>query len=328
MSTNINLKLFNLPILNSIDDFSDHLRISKQSIYILSNYSHRFYKVFDIPKKGSGKRTISQPSRKLKAVQSWILNNILYKIYSSIYSTAYDKGNSIRHNAEIHKGNSNILIVDLKDFFDTITSQQVFSLFKRIGYNNTISTILTKLCTFNGCLPQGGVCSGKIANLIAWNLDTRLSSLCAKRGINYSRYADDLAFSGFISKNLKTIIPIIYRIINDENLKVNYKKTRLLDQSSCRKLTGLTLYQDTFGIGNRKKKILRAKIFNFLTNIECNTTSEFHKIYGHLSYLNAVDKERYYQLKNYIKKLQSNNKYILKDGIKFKFIKESIENKN
>lgn len=324
-SDNITLKLFNLPIINNVDDLSNHLRISRQLIYQLSVFSDNWYKTYFIEKKSGGKRKIAQPNIILKAIQGWILHEILYKIKSSDYSTAYEINSSTAKHAQIHQGNSNLLIIDLKDFFDTITSKKVYNLFRRVGYNNLISTILTKLCTYEEKLPQGGLCSGKLANLISWSLDSRISGLCAKRGLNFSRYADDLAISGALSKNLKKIIPIIYKIIISEGYSVNVKKTRVLDKSSNRYITGLTLYNDTFGIGTNLKRNIRESIFRFLTKKEVHTEKEANRLNGFFNYLNSVDKVRLSQLIKFATKISKSDNKVIFNIHKISFVKETIK---
>ena len=192
---NIKLNMLGLPVITTIDDFSEITHISKYTIFQLSFHSDKYYKTYSIPKKSGELRTISQPSKKLKGLQSWILVNILNELKVSSSCKGFEKGSSTADNAKPHKGANIILTLDLKDFFPTVKRNQVYSIFKAVGYNKTISTILTNICTFEGALPQGSPCSPKLANLSAWSLDVRIQGYVGKRGISYTRYADDLSFS-------------------------------------------------------------------------------------------------------------------------------------
>src|SRR5690606_10826026 len=125
-----------------------------------------------------------------------------------------------------HIGSTSLLTVDLKDYFPSIKRKQVFNIFKAIGYNNLISVVLSNICTYKNSLPQGGPCSPKLANLASWRLDVRIQGYVGRRGINYTRYADDLSFSGITPMKVVQIIPMVKKIIKDENFQINPSKTR------------------------------------------------------------------------------------------------------
>ena len=128
--------MLGLPVIQSLDDFSVVTHISKYTIYQLSCHSDKYYKTYEIPKKTGGMRTICQPSKKLKGLQSWILVNILNKIQVSPSCKGFRKRSSTLDNALPHIGANTILNLDLKDFFSTVTAKQVYNVFKIIGYNN------------------------------------------------------------------------------------------------------------------------------------------------------------------------------------------------
>jgi RNA-directed DNA polymerase len=198
--------------------------------------------------------------------------------------------------------------LDLKDFFPTITSKHVYSIFKTIGYNKTISTILTKICTFDGILPQGSPCSPKIANLSAWTLDLRIQGYVGKRGINYTRYADDLSFSGLNPANVVKILPMIKTIIQEEKFEVNNKKTRVTGSSRAKIATGLVVTNDSVGIGKNKYKDLRAKIHHLTHTSEQKNITLLNEVRGWLSYLKSVDKKRHLKARRYILELSAKHK--------------------
>lgn len=299
----IKLNMLGLPVIQNLDDFSVVTHISKYTIYQLSEHSDKYYKTYKIPKKSGGKRKISQPSKKLKGLQSWILVNILNKIQVSPSCKGFRQGSSILENALPHIGSNTILNLDLKNFFPTITSNQVYNVFKTIGYNKLIATVFTKICTYEETLPQGSPCSPMLANLTAWTLDLRIQGYVGKRGISYTRYADDLSFSGLNPTKVVKIIPMIKEIINDENFTVNHKKTRIASSARAKIVTGLIINEDSVGIGKQKYKELRAKIHHLTLPHEQTNEKLLYHVGGWLSYLNSVDKERLKKAKKYISEL-------------------------
>lgn len=293
-----------LPIIQTIDDFSKLTHVSKYTLYQLSEHSDKYYKTYDIPKKSGGTRTISQPSKKLKGLQSWILVNILNNLEVSNSSKGFEKGSSTADNAKPHINSNCILNVDLKSFFDNVTSKQVYNVFKAIGYNQLMSTILTNTCTYNGSLPQGGPCSPRLANLVCWKLDKRIQGFVGKRGISYTRYADDLTFSGLNPLNVVQTLPMIKKIVEDEGFSLNSKKTRIAGASRSKTVTGLVISENSFGIGKKKYKLLRSKIHHLTFPKEQENFDLLYNVSGWISYLNSVDKRRFLKVNKYIETLK------------------------
>ena len=295
--------MLGLPLIQTIDDFSIITHISKYTIYQLSKNADKHYKTYTIPKKSGRPRTICQPSKNLKGLQSWLLVNILDKLKVSSSCKGFEKGTSIANNADPHKNANTVLTIDLKDFFPTVKRHQVYNIFKAIGYNDTVSTMLTNICTFKGALPQGSPCSPKLANLSAWALDIRIQGYVGKRGINYTRYADDLSFSGLNPSKVLNIIPMIKTIVEDENFLINPAKTRIAGSARAKIVTGLVISNDSFGIGKQKYKNVRAKIHHLTLDEEQKNIKLLYEVNGWLSYLNSVDKKRLAKAKKYIKDL-------------------------
>ena len=295
--------MLGLPVIQILDDFSVLIHISKYTIYQLSHHSDKYYKIYEIPKKAGGVRIICQPSKKLKGLQSWILVNILNKIQVSPSCKGFRKGSSTLDNALPHIGANTILNLDLKDFFPTVTAKQVYNIFKTIGYNNLIATVFSNICTYEQKLPQGSPCSPMLANLSTWTLDLRIQGYVGKRGISYTRYADDLSFSGLNPSKVVKIIPMIKTIIEDEKFIVNHKKTRIAGSSRAKTITGLVINEDHVGIGKKKYKYLRSKIHHLTMPLEQKNMKLFYHVNGWLSYLNSVDKERCKKAKKYISEL-------------------------
>ncbi len=298
---NKNLKLINaldIPYFESIKEFSRLLGLSTRLIYLLTNKTENYYKTKKIPKNNGKTRTIFIPSYTLKIVQRWILNNILYKLKPSDYSMAFRKNTKknfrydIKQNAFYHLNTLYGLSIDLCDFFPSITSNKVYQVFKDIGYNSTASTILTNLCTLDGVLPQGAVCSPALSNLICVSLDSRLVGLCAKRDILYTRYADDMYFSCDNKGLLLKIFPVIESIIKYEGFEINKNKLHFHTPRNKKLITGIVVVpcKDKYELKASKqlKKRIRAEIFRcIMTGMYDNT----NHIKGEISYISFIQKE-------------------------------------
>lgn len=303
ITDNIRLNMLGLPVIQTVDDFSLLTHISKYTLYQLSKHSDKYYKTYSIPKKSGKLREISQPSKKLKGLQSWILVNILNKLKVSSSCKGFEKKSSIADNARSHIGANTVLTIDLKDFFPSVKRKNIYNIFKSIGYNQTISTILTNITTFKDSLPQGSPCSPKLANLTTWRLDVRIQGYVGKRGINYTRYADDLTFSGLNPSKVSKVLPMIRTIIAEENFEVNDNKTRIAGASRAKKVTGLIINSTSFGVGKEKYKLLRARIHHLTKPKEQNNIKLLNEVAGWLAFLNSVDKVRHKKALGYIKTL-------------------------
>lgn len=223
---------------------------------INSNISH--YREFEIPKRSGGKRTISAPYPALLECQSWIYINILakVKIHSSAHGFTFNK--SIISNSKVHVGQNHFLKIDLKDFFPSITINQVITIFKSLGYTHKVSFYLASMCCYGDVLPQGAPTSPMLSNIVAKTLDNRLIKYAKKFNLRYTRYADDLAFSGE-SIPFKHI-EYITKIINSCGFIVNEKKTLLQQEKHKRIVTGISIAQNEIKVPREYKRKLKLEI--------------------------------------------------------------------
>lgn len=299
MSRNIPTLLINslnLPQFETIDELSELTRLSSRLLYCLSMKTDSYYKTTQISKRNGGLREISIPSYTLHIVQRWILTEILNKILPTNHAMAFRKGKDYGHkkNAFYHADTLYGLALDLKDFFPSITANKIYTMFSSLGYNNFAATILTNLCTLDGKLPQGSACSPALSNIICITLDKRLIGLCKKRGIRYSRYADDMYFSCDDKILLLKTFPIITNIIKDEGFIINEKKTHFHTPSNKKQITGITVSptdrKDHIELKASKKlkQKVRAEIFTCLISGQYGNKEH---ILGEITYVNYVEKE-------------------------------------
>jgi len=285
------LKRNRLPYIYDISHFCKLSNSSSKQVELFLNKKETAYSTFPVPKKNGGIRKITAPSIKMKHVQRWILDNILYKMKVGDCVHGFVPKRSILTNASIHINQELVLGIDLKDFFPSINFRSVFRIFRSAGYTKKIAWALADLCTYHWTLPQGAPTSPMLANLVTVKLDNKLTEYCKKRGFRYSRYADDITISG--SFRLPLFKKTIIKIIENCGFFINEEKTRLCSKGSRQKVTGLVV-NDKISIGRKKKKNLRATVHNILKNgpeIENRKNEPFfkEKIFGELGFAKMVD---------------------------------------
>lgn len=303
------IRLLNLPLFEDAAGFAKESNFDEKSISRLTIRNNRFYKETRIPKKSGGYRTIHQPNRELKAMQAWILRNILQLLEPSEYATAFRKGAGIAQNVYPHSTNRFFMSVDVENFFPSIKSDKVFNIFKTIGYNPTASWLLTRICTYEDAIPQGAVTSPHISNLICSRLDRRLGGLTKKRNIIFTRYCDDMTFSARNPYTLMKSFKIVKKIIESEGFNLNHQKTRFTGPYRQTRITGLIKNASfpNFNVGRTKRRLLRSMIFNFCFKNRHNLISE-DTVWGHLNFIKSINETTYLDLVNYFKKLEQKKK--------------------
>jgi RNA-directed DNA polymerase len=161
-----------------------------------------FYEVFGIPKRGAKRQGEHRIVH--SANERW-LAELHKKIAMLVNSnaapfppcvTGFVPGSSIKNNASPHCRARVVLHADLKDFFDNITLDHVQSAFRRLGSITSMANLLARLSTIDGYLLQGTRCSPAIANVVCHDLDAELLALAGTVSAVYTRYADNLTFSG------------------------------------------------------------------------------------------------------------------------------------
>lgn len=284
-----------------------------QKLYSISNNIENNYKVFKIKKRNGKFRTIYEPNHTLKSIQRKILNNILNNKSISKYAKAYKKGISLRDNAVEHLNKNIILKLDIKDFFETINFIDIYNNCFSIEYfPKEIGMLLTYLCTYDDHLPQGSPTSSYISNLVMKEFDEYIGEFCDKNNISYTRYSDDLTFSG--NFNPSVIIKKVRKNLLKLGLEINNSKTHIIKKGNRQTVTGIVV-NEKIQISSDYRKEIRKQIYYIkkygikshlqFTNNNISEIEYLNSLYGKISYIlliNNEDKE-FIEYKNYINKL-------------------------
>ncbi len=239
------------------------LNMSPVILSKIINSANSFYREFTIPKKNGGQRRIKSPYPSLRMCQKWIKTHIIEKIPIAEQCYSYVKGKSIVDNATVHIGSTVLYKLDLENFFDSIPLKRIMSIFLNCGYSHKVSYYLSKICTLDDCLPQGACTSPPLSNIVCKRLDRRLAGFADYEGIAYTRYSDDLFFSGVdISNQSKAFIK---KIVTAESFQINNEKELYIDSPRQRKIiTGLLTTEKEVKLPRSYKRELKASIFKFL----------------------------------------------------------------
>lgn len=302
------LRLLDLPVFSDPSELADVIHVDKVELRLFNRYAYagHYYANYQIPKGSGGMRSIHEPGRRLKGIQAWILRNILDKLAPSPYATAFRRGMGLTENVAPHQSSRYFLCLDIADFFPSIRVWHVSRIFRLVGYCDRAARTLANLCTCKGELPQGGVTSAAISNIVAGSLDRRLGAFCARRNIVYTRYADDMTFSSNNPQSLTRSFPMFKKIVETSGFCLNARKQRFSGPRRRCQVTGLVKNhsEPRFGIGRRKKRQMRAAMHNFLIKrVGRAPYATQAAIEGWLSYAKSVDPESAAQMSRYYDRL-------------------------
>ncbi len=284
--------------LNLIDNkLTDKEKIIK--IYSISNNIKNNYKIYKIPKHNGKKRLIYEPSTTLKHIQRQILTNILENKSISEYAKAYCKGISLKKSALPHLNKKTVLKLDIKDFFNHINFIDIYnSCFPIEYFPKPIGILLTYLCTYENHLPQGAPTSAYISNLVLKEFDEKIGRLCFEKNISYTRYSDDMTFSGDF--NPTDIIKVVKKELHKYKLEINKDKIHVIKKNNRQTVTGIVVNKKMQVSRDYRKKI-RKEIYYIkkyglpfhLNKIkyEGNPEKYLKSLYGKVLYVLQINKE-------------------------------------
>lgn len=202
------------------------------------------YRKYAVPKRSGGQRTIAAPEAALKKVQRLILRRLLGKLRCHDAVTGFERGRSVVTHALPHRGRAVVIRMDIRDFFGTTPDRAVREFFSDLGWNSVSVSLLAKLCTFEGSLPQGAPTSPRLSNLVNFLMDLRLDALADTVGAVYTRYADDLTFS-LASDNrdaIRGLLGSTKLIVRDFGYTLHQKrKLQIRRRHECQMVTGLVV---------------------------------------------------------------------------------------
>jgi len=272
-------------------------------IHLILNAPYK-YRVYTIPKRKHGRRTIAQPTKDLKNLQRAFLE--LHPFPFHVNSLAYRKGFSIKDNANCHKANSFFLKMDLANFFNSLDPGLFWSVWEKHWpllhplHRRYVENIIFWNNDGNLMLSVGAPSSPTISNFCMYFFDTKISEYCTNNKIVYTRYADDLTFSTNIPNLLSMIPSIISHLLKDNfgnKVLINYQKTVYSSKAHNRHVTGITITNDDkISIGREKKRYIKHLVNQFKYDLLDVETLQHLK--GLISFANHIEPDFILSLRN------------------------------
>ena len=319
----VQLERFDLPVWRDEAAVAEALGVGVPTLRFFSQHrsAERYwhYAQFDVPKRAGGTRTILAPRRRLKALQRVVLHELVNRLPVSDHAHGFRHGRSIATGAALHVGKKVVISLDLQDFFPSVTFPRVRGYLLAMGYSYIVAATLAALLTeaprqvveANGqrCYvpvgprhcPQGAPTSPGLCNAIALRLDRRLAGLAASMGFTYSRYADDLTFSGDDRARSGQLIRMVRRIVEAEGFHLREDKTRVAVAGRRQRVTGVTV-NEVAGLSRKERRRLRAMAHQLRAAAEegRDLTAQRKLLTGKLAYLTMLNEGQARALREYL----------------------------
>ncbi len=260
-------------------------------LYALSNHPEEHYHPVWIPKRRGGYRRLDVPDPLLKQVQRNILHHVLEGFSVSPAAAAYRKNRCAADGAAVHIGKPLVLKLDIHDFFGSITFPMVLGYgFSAAYFPEEVRVLLASLCCCRQRLPQGAPTSPALSNLVMKHFDEAMAAWCGPQNIAYTRYCDDMTFSGDL--NPGAVIGRVRGFLETMGMELNHSKTAVCSQFSRQTVTGITVNQ-VCQLPREDRRKLRQEVYLCLRygtgeSRPADSVRRLEQILGKVSYLLQV----------------------------------------
>lgn len=242
-----------------LESLESDLGIPLNRLFAVSNSITKHYKRVTVPRRNGAPRELLCPDAPLKEIQRRILTVLLPEIPISPYATAYRPGLSTLSAAEPHIGREMLLRLDIRGFFDSIKYIQVKErVFSADRFSEKCRVLLSMLCYCRDKLPQGAPTSPAISNIIMRENDLTIGAFCRDRGIRYTRYCDDMTFSGSFDKG--ELISFVDGVLRRDGFILNREKTRFSTSGKRQSVLGIVT-NTRAAVPKEYKKRIRAELY-------------------------------------------------------------------
>jgi hypothetical protein len=288
--------------MSLLRDLANALEMPVEDISRIIATAPRRYKIFAIPKRsGVGHRIIAQPARELKAIQRYVISEKLRELRVHSIATAYKVGKNIADNAAPHADKRAIMKLDFRDFFHSITPNDLQSIIRRSAPERFAledRALLTSILFWRNpvtnrlCLSIGAPSSPHVSNIVMEPLDREFYEIARECSATCTRYADDITVSANSIENLLKAEVRIRRAVSQSRqpkLVFNEDKRGIFTTAGRRIVTGLVLTPDAkISLGRDRKRTISAALHHI--SVGRNVTPEHRqRTRGWLAYAKSVE---------------------------------------
>ena len=222
----------------SVDSLAADLGLTQRRLaHLAARIGKHGYSQF--PLHGDSKtRVISAPRPWLSGIQRGLVDTVFARlpVANCVYS---QRGRDVVLNAEQHLNHDYMAVMDVCDCFPSTTYVMVRDAFDRMGFVPAVAGLLTRMVTLNGRLPQGPPSSPAVLNCVLGPIDADLSTIAENHGAVYTRYMDDLCFSG--NEALSGLRRLVSRRLRSSGYSLAERKTKLFGPSDRHTVTKIVV---------------------------------------------------------------------------------------
>jgi len=263
------------------------------------------YHTYKLPKKTGGNRIITVPHKYLKYIQKIIYESILVNLPLHSAATGFRKGYSIVDNAKKHVEKEIVVNIDIANFFPNTSKDLVWQVINtnlKNRFSKNCIRLISELCCYKAGLPMGAPSSPAISNLVLKPCDIAISKVSKRLNIEYTRYADDLTFSG--NGGSINILPFVKEVLDQKGYQLDSKKTNIFRKGRRQCVTGLVVNKQ-ISIARPIRKRIRASVHNACQKKPIfwhNKPMSINELIGRIAFLNQVHPHEAEIYKNQLQK--------------------------
>lgn len=192
-------------------------------------------------------RVINPPKYTLKRIQKRINRYFNTHIALPDYAFGAVKNRDNVKNARIHKGQKYVFQTDIRDFFPSISHRRVYSALVSVGFSPDVASLITRLTTYKGHLPQGAPTSTFLANLVFRNTGDQIQQIAIQNNLRFTTFVDDVTLSS--QSDFKDLVPIIIQVISNAGYKISHSKTTY--KSGITEITGVKMLNNSMTVTDK-----------------------------------------------------------------------------
>ncbi|MEA2417072.1 MAG: RNA-directed polymerase [Thermoanaerobaculia bacterium] len=270
---------------NSVRALAAQLGMPRDWLQEIANHADDLYAPY-IDYSGRQPRTIDRPTKILRSAQRRIYRALLRQHPFACFAQAGVPRRSLLKAVAQHVAKPIVITADIRNFYPSVTNDQIFAIWRGLGHGTRVSALLTRLTTYRHRLPQGASTSMALANLLLEPVDRGMFKELRRRfpDVQYTRWVDDMIFSGRLVPPV--VFEVVARHLKHAGLSIHHskRKRRVMPAGKRQEVLG-TVVNVRPSLSRQRRRIVRA-IAHVATKVGGNLDS----LRGRIQYLKTFHK--------------------------------------